>query len=160
MLQDIKLWVGYWLIILTIIGWHCTFTCSEELKPTITPIESHTGLYFDEIGQIFFYPTQWKFVTYVDLKPTQLLRKQVKTHQLQIVNYCLKINNATWYSVTYFRASTPYKRWKVKYVDQLKGIELDYLFTQPARVKRGPLNLGVVFKIFIWQPDSIRCQKI
>jgi len=22
----------------------------EDLKPTVTPIESHTGLYFDEIG--------------------------------------------------------------------------------------------------------------
>ena len=29
------------------------FTCAEELKPTITPIESHTGLYFDETGHIF-----------------------------------------------------------------------------------------------------------
>ena len=30
----------------------------RKIKPTITPIESHTGLYFDEIGEIFFYPIQ------------------------------------------------------------------------------------------------------
>ena len=71
------------------------FPCTEELKPTVTPIESHTGLYFDEIGQIFFYPTQWKVVSYVNLKPTPFLWKQVKAHQLQIVNYCFRIQNAT-----------------------------------------------------------------
>jgi len=27
--------------------------CAEEFKPSITPIELHTGLYFDETGQIF-----------------------------------------------------------------------------------------------------------
>jgi len=37
--------------------------CTEEFKPSITPIEPHTGLYFDEIGQIFFYPTLWKVVS-------------------------------------------------------------------------------------------------
>jgi hypothetical protein len=67
---------------------------SEDLKPTITPIESHMRLYFDEIGQIFFCPTKWNVVSYVDLQPTQLLWKQVKAHQLEIVNYCLKISNA------------------------------------------------------------------
>ena len=112
---------------------------------TVTPIESHTCLYFDEIVQNFFYPTQWKVVSYVNLKPTQLLWKQVKAHQLQIVNYCLKTHNATWYSFTDCRAFTPYIRSKVKYVEQLKDIVTDYLSSQPEqpnRIKRGILNLG------------------
>ena len=97
----------------------------EDLKPTVTPIESHTGLYFDEIRQIFFYPTQWKVVSYVNLKPTPFLWKQVKAHQLQIVNYCLKIHNATLYSLTDCRAFIPYIRSKVKHVEQLKDIVVD-----------------------------------
>jgi len=97
---------------------------------TVTPIESHTGLYFDEIGQIFFYPTQWKVVSYVNLRPTQLLWKQVKAHQPQIVNYCLKIHNTTWFSLTDCCAFTPYIRSKVKYVEQLRDIVADYLFNQ------------------------------
>jgi hypothetical protein len=132
--------VSCWIVIIAIIEWHYKFSCAEELKPTITPIGSHTGLYFDEIGQIFFYPTQWKIVSYVDLKPTQLLRKQVKAHQLQIVN-CLKIHNATWYSLTDCRAFTPYIRLKVKYVEQLKDIVADYLTFEPKCVKRGILDL-------------------
>ena len=61
------------------------------MKPTITEIESQTGHYFDELGQILFYSTQWKIVSYVNLKPTQVLWKQIKAHQLQIVNYCARV---------------------------------------------------------------------
>jgi len=102
------------------------------------------GLYFDEVGQIFFCPTQWKVVSYVNLIPTQLLWKQVKAHQLQIVNYCLQIHNTTWYSLTDCQSFTPYARSKVKYVEQLKDIVADYLSSQPEpkSFKRGILNLG------------------
>jgi len=111
------------------------------MKPTFTPIES----YFDEIGQIFFYPTQWKVISYVNLRPTHLFWKQVKAHQLQIVNYCLNIYNTTWYSSTDCQSFTPYIRSKLKYVEQLKDIVADYLSSQPEqtkRFKRGILNLG------------------
>ena len=45
--------VGYQIITVAIIGWSCMIPCAEEFKPSITPIEPHTGLYFDETGQIF-----------------------------------------------------------------------------------------------------------
>ena len=134
--------VGYWIITVAIIVWHFMFPYAEEVKPTITQIESHTGLYFDEIEQIFFYPTQWKVVSYVNLMPTQLLWRQVKAHQSQMVNYCAKVNNATWYALTDCLAFTPYVRSKMKYVDQLRDIVADYLTFQPKRVKRGILNVG------------------
>jgi len=73
---------------LVIIKGCCIFICAEEVKPTIASIDSHTGLYFDEMGQIFFYPIQWKLVRYMNFKP-QMSWKQVKAHQLQIVNYCI-----------------------------------------------------------------------
>jgi len=73
---------------------------------------------------------------------TNSLWKQVKAHQLQIVNYCLKIHSATWYSLTDCQAFTSYIRSKVKYVAQLKGIVADYLSSlseQVKRIKRGIL---------------------
>ena len=72
------------LMTLAIIAWCCTLTGAEEVKPTITSIDSHAGLYFDEMGQVFFYPTEWKVVSYVNLKPTQMLWRQVKAQQSQI----------------------------------------------------------------------------
>ena len=130
------------LMTLAIIAWCCTLTGAEEVKPTITSIDSHAGLYFDEMGQVFFYPTQWKVVSYVNLRPTQMLWRQVKAQQSQIVNYCNKIHNATWYPLTDCRAFTPYIRSKVRCVEQLKDVIADCLSTQPERVKRGILDLG------------------
>jgi hypothetical protein len=95
------------LMILVIITWYCTFTRAEEVKPTIASIESHAGLYFDETGQVFYYPTRWKVVSYVDIKTNQMLWKQVKSQESRIVNYCNKIHNVTWYSFTDCRAFTP-----------------------------------------------------
>ena len=139
---DMKLRFGYWIITVIIVGWHYVFPNAEEVKPTITRIESQTGLYFDELGQIFFSPTQWKFVSYVNLKPTMLMWRQVKTHQSQIVSHCRTVSNATWYALTDCSAFTPYIRSKVRYVDQLGDIVAEYLTPQPRRVKRGILNLG------------------
>jgi hypothetical protein len=58
------------------------------------------------------------------------------------VNYCLKISNAAWYSLTDCRTFTPYLRSKLKYGEQLKDIIAVNLSFQPARFKRGTLNLG------------------
>jgi hypothetical protein len=127
---------------LVIVTWCCEFTRAEELKPTIASIESRVGLYFGEFGQLFFYPTQWKVVSYVNLKPTQMLCKQVKSQQSQIVNYCNKIHNVTWYSLIECRPFTPYIRSDIQYIEQLKDVIVDYLSEQPERMKRGILYIG------------------
>jgi hypothetical protein len=131
-----------WLMALTVLTWCNIFSYAEEVKPTIASIDSQTGLYFDEVGQVFFYPTQWKVVSYVNLKPTHILWKQVKTQQSQIVDHCNRIHNATWYSLTDCSAFTPYIKSKIRYVEQLKDVIADYLSTQPDRIKRGILDLG------------------
>ena len=94
------------------------------------------------MGQVFFYPTQWKIVSYVNLKPTHMLWKEVKTHQSQIISYCSKIYNATWYPLTDCRAFTSYIRTKVRYTEQLKDVITDLFTAQPERIKRGLLDIG------------------
>jgi hypothetical protein len=81
------------------------FIYTEKTNSTITQINSQAGLYFDEMGQVLFYTTQWKIVSYADLKAVQLLRRQVKEHQMKIVEYCTKIKNETWYHLIYFICS-------------------------------------------------------
>ena len=135
----------YWFIAVltvTIIQWCYVRTEDINLEPSVKAIDSTTGLYFDQVGQIFFYPTQWTVVSYVDLKPTQLLWKQVKAHQMQINNYCVKIQNAVWYPLTDCQAFTTYIRSKVRYVDRLRDIIADYLSTSSERTKRGILDSG------------------
>jgi len=121
-------WVTIYLwVAVVILKGYDLYTHAEDTKLTITPIESSAGLYFDEIGNVFFYTTQWKIVSYVDLKPTQRIWKQVKTHHSQIAMYCEKVKNATWYPLTDCSSFTPYLRTKTRYTEQLKDVIADYL---------------------------------
>jgi hypothetical protein len=81
----------YLVITVTILRGYYLYKEAEDAIPTITQIKSSTDIYFDEIESIYFYPTQWKIVSYVDLKPTQRLWTQVKTHQSQIAGFCNKV---------------------------------------------------------------------
>ena len=104
-----------WLIITTtLMGWWNFITQTEKIGPTLTQINSQTGLYFDEIGQTLFYTTQWKIVSYADLKPVQLQWKQVTENQTKIGEYCIKVKNETWYHLTDCHAFASYIRSKKK----------------------------------------------
>ena len=72
---------------------------------------------------------------------TQMLWKQVKAHQSQIVNYCIKICNSTWYPLTDLCFHFLHKD-KIRYVEQLKDVIADYVTAQPERIKRGLLDVG------------------
>jgi len=150
-----------WLLITaTLIGWWTFITHTEKISPTLTQINSQAGLYFDEIGQILFYTTQWKIVSYADLKPVQLQWRQVKEHQMKIGEYCMKVKNETWYNLTDCHAFASCVWSKIKYVDQLKDIIADYLSTQPIRTKRDFGFWRGHFKILIWNLDTVRREKI
>jgi len=104
----------YLLMTVAVLKGYYLYTYAEDTKPTITATESSAGLYFDEIGNVFFYSTQWKILSYVDLKRNQRLWKQVKTHQSQIAIYCEKDKNDTWYPLTDCSSFTPYIRTKTR----------------------------------------------
>ena len=140
MLQDGQKYEAHSFIAVAIIQWCCIRAEDINLEPSVKAIDSTAGLYFDEMGQIFFCPTQWKVVSYVDLKPTQVLWKQGKAHQLQISDYCVKIQNAARYPLTDCHAFVTYIRSKVRCVDRLRDIIADYLSTS-ERTKRGILDL-------------------
>jgi hypothetical protein len=55
---------------------------------TIEDIKSETGIYFDEIGTVSFYPMKWKVVTYINLEPTREreLWRQTKIHQRKVID--------------------------------------------------------------------------
>jgi hypothetical protein len=67
---------------------------------TVQEVKSKTGLYFDEIGTMIFYPTKWKVVTYINLEPSRELWKQAKTQQRKIIDFCSKIKDKKWYHYT------------------------------------------------------------
>jgi hypothetical protein len=89
---------------------------------TVQEINSKTGIYFDEVGIVRFYPTRWTVVTYINLEPTRELWKQTKIHQRKIMNFCQKIKDKNWYHYTDCIAFDQYIKSKEQYIDNLKDL--------------------------------------
>ena len=126
------------------------FLYCECLKPELVEvITSETGIYFDEVGQISFYPMTWKVVSYIDLKPTRDLWRKVKEHQKRVSNYCHGLERAPWYHLTDCNSFKAYINQKVYYIDSLKDLVAEYLKTDVSyRRKRGVLDfVGEISKI-------------
>ena len=60
----------------------------QEQTQQTEPLTSEAGIYFDEVGMIYFYPTTWKVVSYINLQPTRYLWRKVKNHYKSVVEYC------------------------------------------------------------------------
>ncbi|KAK7871643.1 hypothetical protein R5R35_001828 [Gryllus longicercus] len=119
--------------------------CKSENQNT--PLPSADGIYFDEVGNLFLSPTQWKFINYVDLHPIKELWKQTKEHSAQVLNVCHKHENKTWYFLTDCRPYEAFSKSKIKYVDSLSDVVSSYL-TEPIRRKRGLFDIiGDISKV-------------
>jgi hypothetical protein len=119
---------------------------------SIEEVSSKTGLYFDEVGTMRFFPTKWKVVTYNNLEPTRELWQQTKTHQKRVIELCKRIKDRKWYLYTDCVAFDQYARSKSEYVDNLKDLIIEYLVNDDGisghRMKRGVLNfVGEISKV-------------
>ena len=85
------------IFVITVCVW---WTLLQGQGQKVDDIDSRTGIYFDEIGTIRFYPMRWKVITYIDLEPTRELWKQTKLHQKRVTDFCQKIKNKNWYHYT------------------------------------------------------------
>jgi hypothetical protein len=75
-----------WTITLVLINLYNVLQAQE-----VNEIQSKTGIYFDEVGTLIFYPMKWKVVTYINLKPTRELWRQTKIQQKRVSEFCQKI---------------------------------------------------------------------
>jgi hypothetical protein len=146
-----------WIIAITL----CVFWKLLHAQ-TIEETNSKSGIYFDEVGTVLFYPMKWKVVTYINLEPTRELWKQTKSHQIKVSEFCQKIKDKDWYHYTDCAAFSQYMRSKTKYIDNLKDLIAEYLNenTQNSnhRSKRGILKFrGRDIENFIWNFDSVTC---
>jgi hypothetical protein len=148
-----------WTITLVLIKWYKVLQAQE-----VDEIQSKTGIYFDEVGTLIFYPMKWKMVTCINLEPTRELWRQTKIHQKRVSEFCQKIKSKNWYHYTDCGNFEQYMTSKNKYMDNLKDLVDEYMTTnvqnQNRRSKRGVLNfVGEVSKILfgtLTQSDARR----
>ena len=131
------------LMLIMILHWG--YTKAQEVEP----IETETGIYFDEIGIMRFYPIQWKVVSYINLEPTRNLWQSTKSHQKKVLDSCKKIENKKWYHLTNCAAFQNYINPKTRAIDNLKNLIGEYLADENLkRNRRGVLNfIGDISKI-------------
>lgn len=135
-----------WIAILFLLRYGNNLLTAQVVKE----VKSKTGLYFDEIGTISFYPTQWRVVTYINLTPSKELWKNTKNHFSRVKDYCKKQESQPWYHLTDCQNFGQYMVSKSKQIDQLKDIIAQYISTESSdgREKRGILNfVGEVEKV-------------
>jgi hypothetical protein len=129
----------------TELGQH-TGVCAEKLNLSkgsqIRQITSQTGVYFDSIGDVYFFPTEWSLITYVDLKPVKDLWRQTKERIITLSEMCNRLSNETWFIYTDCRPSAPYFQSKRRLVDKLKDILVDLIGKEQERNKRDLFDFG------------------
>jgi hypothetical protein len=92
-------------------------------------VQSRTGIYFDEVGTVIFFPMKWKVVTYINLEPTRELWRQTKIHQKRVLEFFQKIKSKNWYHYTDCGNFEQYMTSKNKYIDNLKDLVYEYMTT-------------------------------
>lgn len=110
----------------------------------IEPINSQTGVYFDYIGKLYFYPTEWSFINYVDLTPIKRTWRETKDRISKLKDICNNIRNETWYSYTDCQPSIPYFQSKKQINERTKNILIDLMGkdSESNRRKRDVFNFG------------------
>ena len=94
---------------------HWGYTKAQEVES----IKMETGIYFDEIGIIRFYPIHWKVVSYINLEPTRNLWQSTKAHQKKVLDSCKKTETEKWYHLTNCAAFQNYIYPKMRAIDNL-----------------------------------------
>ena len=132
--------LNWWITILTIwISWilweQIPIGYAGEFSQ-VKILGTETGIYFDHIGTLYVYPSEWKVITYVELGPAKELWVNTKSQMIKLTNICKEIEkqNQTWYIYTGCQQTIPYLVSKRKIVDNLKEkkrmqVDLFYVHT-------------------------------
>lgn len=136
--------INLWAKVLLVLWWQVQLMTQGNEEAQVTTISSKTGIYFDHIGFVYFYPSEWSLVTYVDLNPIRDLWKNTKAQFVNLMNLCESVKNESWYPYTDCKPSISYFQSKRKIVDRLKDIVSDLVGNDQNRnefrQKRGILD--------------------
>jgi len=72
-------------------------TCSEVIALDVTvQYKKSPGLYYDFIGEVQLYNTEWKIVTYINLEAVDDNFKTVKNYAQMSADFCKRYEHKVW----------------------------------------------------------------
>jgi hypothetical protein len=131
-----------------------TKASTEELGYSIEKYDESPGIYYENLGEVTLFNTEWKTVVYVNLKDTDQESERIEQYIDHINKLCLTAETKNWTSCNHFEGIARDK------LNQIKGSEklLKYLIGSNVthrRRRRGIFNfIGEISKVFFGTLDS------
>jgi hypothetical protein len=149
--MELKLWFACVVLV----------TSSEvnALDVTVQQFKETPGLYYDFIGEVELYNTEWKIITYIDLNTVDDNFKTVKNYAQMSADFCKKYENILWVNFTDCTNSINRTDRLIREVENLQSILRQLMRNEDefihARNKRGIFDfVGGISKILFGMLDA------
>ena len=133
-------------------------TATAALDATLQKFEKSPGLYYDYVGEVQLYNTEWKPLTYVDLQEADRNLETVVKYAELSKDFRKKHEHSFWINFTDCVRIARYTDRKVKEVEELKMLIRQLTRVEDkdqTRFKRGVFNfVGGISKILFGTMDS------
>jgi len=129
------------------------------LDVTKQTFEESSVLYYRHLGEAQLYNTEWKIITYVNLRDAEENFRAVKDCVQMSVNFCKKYVNTFWVNYTACIKDIPHTYRQIQEIDNLRMLvgQLTKNEDDPiqSRYKRGMFNfIGGISKILFGTLDN------
>jgi hypothetical protein len=112
------------------------------LDVRIEPVQSSPGLYYQHEAEARLYNSEWKIVTYLDLKQASNNVDTVSRYIEQTVEFCRKHDNTLWLNLTECRTTINDANRKLTKLKEMRSLVSQLTRTERVihRRKRGLFN--------------------
>jgi hypothetical protein len=129
------------------------------LDVTIQTFKESPGLYYDHLEEAQLYNTEWKIVTYINLRDAEENFRTVKDYAQMSINFCKKYINTFWINYTHCIKDIPHTYRQIQELDNLQMLvgQLTQNDDDPvqSRYNRGVFNfIGGICKILLGTLDN------
>jgi hypothetical protein len=129
------------------------------LDVTVQTFKESPGLYYDHLGEAQLYNTEWKIITYINLRDAEENFRVVKDYAQMSINFCKKYVDTFWIKYTDCMKDIPHTYRQIQEIENLKTLveQLTQKEDDPiqTRYKRGVFNfIGDISKILFGTLDN------
>ena len=75
-------------------------TSAAALDATLQTFKESPGLYYDHIGEVQLYTTEWRLSTYINLQEADKNLESTKKYAQLSIEFCRKHEHTYWINVT------------------------------------------------------------
>ena len=76
------------------------YSLTLALDVTVQQFKESPGLYYDHMGQVNLYSTDWKLITYIDIETADRNLETVKTYAQISAEFCKRHEHLFWTNYT------------------------------------------------------------